>query len=269
MPRPKRFSSIKLANGCGIVRLASWKYFADYVNVRLTDNRAYVFRGHTLSSWVLRSSLDRLIGRTTSNSGPKLRSAQLESFKLATRGRRGPYPPELLTDNDWWALGQHQGLATPLLDWTESPFVALYFAFSEVSNRRSKFRVVYALHELSVTHPEQIFEGLRIKDPLEYSGATLPREIEVVRPASPENPRLVSQRALFTRVPDGMTLDSWVTRRFPGLTRRVLYRIEIPNKDRDSCLKFLNRMNINHLSLFPDLFGATIFCNTQLEIRGY
>ena len=49
----------------------------------------------------------------------------------------------------------------------------------------------------------------------------------------------------------------------------TLVKVLIPNKDRDDSLRSLNRMNINHLSLFPDLAGASMFCNLHSEVDRY
>jgi hypothetical protein len=84
---------------------------------------------------------------------------------------------------------------------------------------------------------------------------------------SDENPRLVSQGGLFTRAPIGISIEQWVERAFANLSGEVLLRIEIPNSDRLNCLRALSRMNLNHLSLFPDLSGASRSTNLKLEIE--
>jgi hypothetical protein len=94
-------------------------------------------------------------------------------------------------------------------------------------------------------------------------------EIEFIRPMSDENQRLVNQGGLFSRSPIGENLEGWVQRNYNGHDRYILMKILIPNKDREMCLRMLNRMNINHLTLFPDLFGASKFCNTFAEIDKY
>src|SRR5271165_7469013 len=61
----------------------------------------------------------------------EMRVRYLQDFKQAASGLRGPNPA-VLDDDQWWALGRHFGLVTPLLDWTDSPYIAAFFALSEL-----------------------------------------------------------------------------------------------------------------------------------------
>ncbi len=264
MGRTSRWTSTPLAKGIKEYTLSSWKYFSDFVNQEMLEYTTYVYRGHGNSKWKLEPTIDRLIKYPTS---PR-RETHLERFKFATRGRRGSNPIKIDHENDWWALGQHHGLATPLLDWTESPFVALFFGANAAKKEKSDFYSVFAIAQSSIDKVNTYICNNEAIPLINNHKQT----IKIVRPLSDENMRLVSQRGLFTRGPNNVDVESWVAKHSPALTegRNIhLLKINIPNKDVDECLRYLNRMNINHLTLFPDVPGASEFCNQHLTITSY
>lgn len=281
----------KIGNGYYEIRLRSWRDFADYVYDEMRDYQTYIWRGHRRDDWKLEPTLTRL-RRESSVAGVQdwdFTSKHLEKFKFAVRGRRGPNPPEIRDEDDWWALGQHHGLATPLLDWSTSPFVAAFFAFSDlVEHDQTEYRAIFALHaptlegwatqkaleenrrrlvEQTKRNAEGFHSGL-----LGLSDAIpIKPELVLVRPMSDDNHRLVSQGGLFTRLlPDGKPLEEWVTENHPPVDDGLsLIKFLIPNNDRSACLQTLNRMNINPLSLYPDLTGASRYTNLHSEIENY
>lgn len=278
MAGKKRWVYERINNGHNQIKLRSWKLFLDYVYQELLEYGTYVWRGQRKSNWQLYSTLDRSLQLKLNknilvrNDGKIL----LNEFKYATLGRRGFNPRILDSDNDWWALGQHHGLSTPLLDWTSSPFVAAYFAFIEKGEKQTKYRAVFAMHRPSIE--KKAGEILKAnKDNLQQKIKTksyptrgnLKPEIEFIRPFSDENQRLINQAGLFTRAPFNVSLESWIKNNFGSDDENVLIKILIPNENRIECLKTLNRMNINHLTLFPDLDGASKYCNLCKEIDNY
>ncbi|MCX5847256.1 MAG: FRG domain-containing protein [Deltaproteobacteria bacterium] len=238
------------------VRLNTWTEFNEVVT-ELLDYPHYVFRGHRINTWLLEPTLTRKLKQDPAKK--EKTTKHLEHFRYAIRGRRGPNPPDLKDDDALWALGQHNGLSTPLLDWTASPYVALFFAFSEEDDTSSKTdtRIVWMLNKNSVTDKSDELEKLGKTEEL----------ITFFNPLSDENARLLSQSGLFSKCSGFFEIKSWIEQHFPPDQSKVtLVRIEIPNDDRVACLKSLARMNINHASLFPDLYGACMNANMKLEI---
>ena len=248
-------------HGILTIRAPTWRAFGDYIQTELNQEPGFVWRGQSDASWKLESSLDRRLRESRLPNQAEIRQRHLERFKLAVRGRRGQHPPELVHENDWWALGQHHGLSTPLLDWTYSPFVSAYFAM--LPEGAGAERAVWGARpaaieaksrEIAERHPD-------------------PERAPVVRffqPMVDDNARLVNQGAVLSRGPDGVALEDWVRKHFSeDHGEIVLLRLLLPASQRDDSLRGLNRMNISHGSLFPDVYGAARFCNLHLSIDDY
>lgn len=263
MTKQSRWVPKGTANGIWEVEFSSWKYFHDFVRQQMLDYSHYIWRGQRDANWKLESSLDRILRSKLPSRRPSLARAHLQDFKLAVRGRRGPNPAIIQDENEWWALGQHHGLATPLLDWTESAFVALYFAFEKPIKPESGRRVVWALHG-NVKKNAEITD---VHNAAKKDGS--PPVLEYVRPHQNDNARLVSQAGLFTKAPLGQTVDGWIEQNHLGVTSAPLVKLTFPDKERAECLRTLTKMNINHITLFPDLYGAGQHCNKKLEIDKY
>lgn len=273
-------------NGVRVVKLLSWRYYLEFTCKEMLEHEAYIYRGQRNESWSLNTTLDRLNVDKPYEYFTSMYK-HLDRFKFAVRGRRGTNPEKIESANDWWALGQHHGLATPLLDWSRSPFVAAYFAFIDVGSEQDEYRAIYALHKPTIEYKvndihvalimdqndkrEAYEKGVTLstEDLLFITRTPLNREVEFVQPLSDENHRLVNQNGLFTVVNKDLTIDEWVRENFEGETSAILIKIMIPERERIECLTTLNRMNINHLTLFPDLDGACKFTNLCGEIKNY
>lgn len=271
-------------SGVLTIPLVTWDEF-HAVTGRLLDLGDFIWRGQRLE-WPLRSRFDRIARGDRSSALAKHKDA----FLRAIRGRRGSNPASLNTDEEIWALGQHYGLPTPLLDWTRSPFVAAFFAFED----REYNTLVNAVLGPMMKGPDNTEQtqwarehaanrfvyGLS-KDIIHWGPAKCRGQqpyaqfIRVVDPLCNENPRLLNQTALFTTPLSGeIEVEESVRRCYAadedkGVSRIILVKVKIPEIEREKCLRNLNSMNINHATLFPDLTGAACYCAMKLEVEGY
>jgi hypothetical protein len=222
----------------------SWNAFLDFFHDKTTlrQNHNYVFRGHASEAWKLESTLKRKMSETGNKD---IAHKTIEAFKKHCLGRRG-HNPSNLSESEWWALGQHFGLDTPLLDWSDSPYVAAFFAFNSESTETDN--VVVWLVSNSINNNPSI-KQLKSE-----------HHIEFLTPYLDENARLINQRGLFVRTPDMVCMTEWVkSLTADGSTQ--LGRILIPRSEKDFALDSLDKMNINDFTLFPDLSGSAKYAN--------
>jgi hypothetical protein len=260
----------KVSGRIPVTRLEHWQELPDLLSSSFfnQDGVEPIFRGHRRYDWALMPTLARASQNEVISE--ELANEQLCRFKQAIRGRIKDH--SLVEDNsnqenELWAVGQHHGLMTPLLDWTYSPYVALFFAFSKADVKEEKdneYRSIYILNKTFIADDD------------------LCAEIPVVEPKKDDHGRLVNQAGLFTFSPYESTIENTLANiladdDFPdhelqqaseseqaGILAKYICKVYIKNIDRESCVKHLRQMNVHHASLFPDLIGASEFCNVLI-----
>jgi len=252
----------KIENGILEVTTKGWSSFNDFINNYIREMKNFIWRGQRCSSWSLLPSLDRFLQRFPKKDHIKIKQILLERFKFSSRGRRGINPP-LLTEDEWWALGQHFGLKTPLLDWTTSPFIAAFFAFYEQEKSDTDYRAIFSLSAKSV---RQKSDSL-----IKNNNSKKNDIIRFISPLTDDNSRLIHQRGLFSRSPDGVDIETWVKKHFKEYRGKawILAKVLIPEKSRNFFIRSLERIAITPMELFPDLTGASLYCNLSIEIKDY
>jgi hypothetical protein len=234
------------------------------------DGEVMWWRGHADANWLLKPGAFREFAEGSPYDGSSL----INHFKLRATGRLG-YRPAPQSEIEWQILAQHYGLPTQLLDWTESPLIALYFAVSEKPDSQSD-ACLWALSpsKLNAQHadpanPGASQAGLRdFKEPIVQAIAmkaagvkdkaigrrlfphesSLPPLPKVVALAAAEmDERIVAQIGRFTlHAVDGSLDDSEVSRAW-------LSKFIIPACSKKKLKALLQMMGTERWNLFPDL----------------
>ncbi len=163
--------------------------------------------------------------------------------------------------------------------------MAAFFAFIERGIPQTEHRAIFALCQSPIERLAEekcVEENTRRRDErdkskkadkpmgiLNLNSSDAEPELIFIKPLSDENQRLITQNGLFTRSMTNKSIESWVSENTSEEEGMALIKFLIPDSEREECLRTLNRMNINPLSLFPDLLGASKYCNLFSEIKNY
>ena len=145
------------------------------------DRGRWVFRGQPKETY----SLIPYVGRAPwahEKDKKDRRIFEKSLFDMFCREARDYVDPCPSSDWEWLALAQHHGLPTRLLDWSDNPLVALYFAVSKHDDCNGKF---FALHMPNKASKETLEKSpFEIRTPVKYRPSIV-------------TPRIRAQEGLF------------------------------------------------------------------------
>lgn len=107
--------------------IRSWE---DFLNLPHLSEDEWIYRGQS-NDWALKTSLERSCQDTgiALEHAPSIEKALIDNFRRRYDGS----DRQFVIDDTLYclALMQHHGAPTRLLDWTYSPYIALYFAIED------------------------------------------------------------------------------------------------------------------------------------------
>lgn len=234
------FQSIKIENFQQLQRLIE-----QYKKMHKENN--FIFRGQRNCHWKPLSSLEREI-----NINDYITKWHLENFRKLARGR---IKEQFLLQNyyetegirELWSVGQHMGLKTPLLDWTYSLFVALYFAFEDKQqDNNSPYRSLYCLDtsiiNIGSNYVNEVFEP--ISDP--YGRLTAQQGLFITHRAIPKIRNILNKK-------NDQILNIKIARKY-----------FISENLRQEIIDYLDFLGIKTGTIYPDLEGVIKKANDDL-----
>jgi hypothetical protein len=222
----------------------NWTEFREYV---AGFRSRLLFRGQNVP-WRLRTSyhrsgradLSRFLREDLQARYKHLSARTKHVFNLSTADENGAF----------FNLIQHHGYPTPLLDWTYSPYVAAFFAYRVISNKKAA--AASANEKVRIHVFDQVQWRIDLNQILFLVAPRL--HVSIGEFLAIENERMIPQQAAstITNVDD---IESYI-RSVQQNGKKYLWAIDLPVNNRRQVVRDLSYRGITAGSLLPGLDGA-------------
>lgn len=246
------------------VRITSWAELQDMI-----DPLAFAcyFRGQGSMDWPLLPSFNRAV--TVADEAFALR-LEMETLLRFRSEAHAFIPPSVMPPNafslkaldtylEWLMLMQHYGAPTRLLDWSQSPYVSLYFAVIDCSAHDAALWYFAAAPVQSAVYAHYGKNAVDLLDFAEFSADDVrrPGDAPLLYTAQKKlrSTREVAQQGLFTfsnRI--GLDQQDMIAR---TCADAPFGRVIIPHELKLEFSHRLSLMNVTAATLFPGLEGVS------------
>lgn len=246
-----------------------------------TLENSYIFRGHANRNWKIESTIERMLNNDFSAKRvEKFENYSLELFqsKYHIYNEIDHVPDSKLS---WLSAMQHYGVPTRLVDFTASPYIALYFAFESYNPFSTDEMAIYAIdysslmeksmdyiarhnsnfqfsanNQLTGKEKDTIFEDTI--DPHLYDVLWVTEPLEC-------NARIDRQAGTFL-ISGNKGKKPEELLNAPLYDDTVMHKYVIPNDMYKNIYALLRKMNINSKIIYGDLGGLAKAIKMDIQI---
>lgn len=142
---------------------------------------------------------------------------------------------------------QHSGFPTPLLDWSLSPYIAAYFAFSGVNDKKPES------DNVSIYIFDYHAWNSKWKSILDLDSND--QHVSILQPNTMGNMRQINQQGLFYMFTNVFDIEDHICRHEINDNYEYLQKYTLSIKERPLAMNDLESMGINAFSLFGGVEG--------------